>query len=523
VLFGKKAAPVEDAKKAKKSKGKKGSAETTTTATGGLQGKKNGSKKGNNNGDAADYGMDRVNKVPTVVEMLAFKKVTPGSLFLCAVKSIGTHHLTVSLPFNLTGMVKLDQVSDEYFQALNGADGPPPAMPPLKDTFTKGQLIHCYVLELSAGNSKHVELSMRASLFNSGLSLDQCETGCTIYGTVRSVEDHGYVLSMGLSGTAATGFLPLEERYPKATKGGAMALRALTVGEPLLTKVVSINTSSNVLKLTRVPHMVANAKTKGAAMALQSIKPGALVTGNVEKVLPNGLFVSFCGVFSGTVHCNHLAEGQRLEWETAGAYEKGGKLKLRVLSANYDERVFQLSALTHIVELRGMNPLVLPLKRHTVLAEATVERLVPGFGVVLSLPVGALEDASPEERKSMPPAGEDRLALFDGSAASGRTVLQPTAGTAVLGFAHISQLSDTKVRARAARARAARAATTRAAPPFARLSPAFRLPFACLSPARVLLAFPFPFPFASCPVLSAQQHVLARLRGAETIMMIYLD
>lgn len=83
-------------------------------------------------------------------------------------------------------------------------------------------MVRCAILSLAKeAGSRHIELSLRASVVNKGLSLSQLSKGSGVYGTVGSAEDHGYVISLGLDGVTA--FLPKKD----APAGG------LEVGQPV--------------------------------------------------------------------------------------------------------------------------------------------------------------------------------------------------------------------------------------------------------------------------------------------------
>lgn len=90
---------------------------------------------------------------------------------------------------------------------------------PTFPSFMSKQVVRCAILNLRKGeNGRRIELSLRASVLNKGLSLSQLTAGCGVYGSVVSCEDHGYVMSLGLEGVTA--FLPSKEA-PKA--GGLKA------------------------------------------------------------------------------------------------------------------------------------------------------------------------------------------------------------------------------------------------------------------------------------------------------------
>lgn len=81
------------------------------------------------------------------------------------------------------------------------------------------QVVRCAVLKAAKeAGGRHIELSLRSSVVNKGLSLSQLSTGSGVYGTVASVEDHGYVVSLGLEGVAA--FLPMKDATTETLKAG---------------------------------------------------------------------------------------------------------------------------------------------------------------------------------------------------------------------------------------------------------------------------------------------------------------
>lgn len=86
-------------------------------------------------------------------------------------------------------------------------------IPLLTEIFTEGQLVGCTVKGLGSGSGKHggkadskrVELSLHTSLLNEGLTIDSIHEGMALTACVKSVEDHGFVLTFGLP--ALSGFL----------------------------------------------------------------------------------------------------------------------------------------------------------------------------------------------------------------------------------------------------------------------------------------------------------------------------
>lgn len=72
------------------------------------------------------------------------------------------------------------------------------------------QVVRCAIINLAKeAGGRHIELSLRASVINKGLSLSQLTKGSGVYGSVASAEDHGYVVTLGLDGVTA--FLPKKD------------------------------------------------------------------------------------------------------------------------------------------------------------------------------------------------------------------------------------------------------------------------------------------------------------------------
>lgn len=94
------------------------------------------------------------------------------------------------------------------------------------------QMVRCVILNLAnESNGRHIELSLRPSVVNKGMSLSQLTPGCGVYGSVVSCEDHGYVMSLGLEGVTA--FLPSKDAPSTALKPGQPVEAVVKVIRPL--------------------------------------------------------------------------------------------------------------------------------------------------------------------------------------------------------------------------------------------------------------------------------------------------
>jgi rRNA biogenesis protein RRP5 len=85
-------------------------------------------------------------------------------------------------------------------------------LPSIRDVLHLHQPVCCYILEQTDRenhtNKKNLALSMRASLVQRGLTLHHLLPGFPLLGCISSREDHGYVVSAGISGVNF--FLPFK-------------------------------------------------------------------------------------------------------------------------------------------------------------------------------------------------------------------------------------------------------------------------------------------------------------------------
>jgi S1 RNA binding domain len=250
---------------------------------------------------------------PSKLELVSFKKLTKGTLLLGVVMRVGPDDLIVALPSSLTGIVRRAEVSDQLHSSTATDDAAPPnsrrpkryhddsvrgaagGLPLLTDYLQEGQVVRCAVKSLSstgAAGGRRIELSLRASVINKGLTLDQLREGASAWGSISSVEDHGYVVGLGLDGVSA--FLHRQDVHP----AGAV----LKVGQPIDCAVRACKSAARAVFLSNEPALVKAATAGGggkrihssshsaaaSGLNLRGLKPGMLIEGLVEAQLLNG-------------------------------------------------------------------------------------------------------------------------------------------------------------------------------------------------------------------------------------------
>jgi len=262
------------------------------------------------------------------LEDLTFRRLQTGDLFLGVVKEINATDLAVSLPNSFTGYCSIREVSDGLSKVVDAyvdqadSDSDDDALPSLEKMFRVGQLVRVVVIDLQRGKGgRRVELSMRCSLVNKGLTLANFEKGVRVYGAVKSKEDRGYVIDLGIP-------VPAFMKFKDWQSGSA-----LIEGQPIDLWVKSKGESSlNLAQIgegQKVKH-----KLKGCIMS--TLKPGFRVACQVTKVLANGVEASFFKVLSGTVDLLHLNVPIDQDW--TAKFKSKKKFKAVIIHVSPDNK-----------------------------------------------------------------------------------------------------------------------------------------------------------------------------------------
>ncbi|KAJ7655010.1 hypothetical protein DFH06DRAFT_1201338 [Mycena polygramma] len=300
----------------------------------------------------------------------------------------------------------MDEDNDEE-EVDEDDDSSPAHIPDLSDIFRPGQYIRAAVTTVHAPGStdmsgigksrdevvrasRRVELSLVPERVNAGVHKSDLKTGFTLSAAVQSVEDHGYILDLGISGIS--GFLSFKD----AKRGPFEAKTKLPVGRLIDVTVASVSSNG------RTCNVDADVTTfRGSCLSevtnATSILPGTLVQALITAVHPTGLNLQVLGFFDGTVDQLHLRPDA-----TEKMYKIGKKVKARVL---YDFSTtpprFALALTEHVLGLgvqmikagkttdaRSMQE-VYPIG--TVLETVKVARLEAERGVMVDVGSGALQ------------------------------------------------------------------------------------------------------------------------------------
>lgn len=303
---------------------------------------------------------------------ISFRTLPVGSLLLGQVSRVHNHGLTISLPDNLTGYVPITNVSkqiDDILEKLNEdqmkddeaqdsgyesdeeeeSDIKKPAeqeLPHLNDFFKVGQWLRCAVtkntaLENSKKVSKKIELTIEPSVVNKGLEKEDVQLKfSTIQCSVKSVEDHGAMLDLGLEDASdLTGFIAKKDLVDSSVK--------LVPGYVFLGTVSKY--SGRTVSITE--KQLSSTKPVSTISSVDAIVPGQLVDFLVDSLKEDkGVFGKVFGLANAFLSISQMKTKNSKKFKDI--FEIGSNIKTRVI-ANIlykGERVVLLSQLPATTE-----------------------------------------------------------------------------------------------------------------------------------------------------------------------------
>lgn len=278
---------------------------------------------------------------------------------------------------------------------------------PLWSVVSVGQILPVAIVEREAvvQGKKVVTVSLKPELVNVALNPCHLLRGkFPVYAVVRSVEDHGYILSFG-SNISNTGFLPFDAAPTPPTRNDKDSAEdnLLTVGTPLNV----VTTSDVIRKKKRASATAAIAVSAKQTLVLptaidslesaniQDIRAGMLLRARVMKVGPGGVSLLALGVFPVSVDSSHVPRTSDGTFDV----EVDKTVSVRVLFADAALKIIGASMLDCFVN--EMTTPVLPPKWKigTLLKNLRVEAVKPNYGLILrqiSPDQDLMDDASDE-------------------------------------------------------------------------------------------------------------------------------
>lgn len=359
------------------------------------------------------------------VEGLSYKKLSIGTLVLGQIIDISHQDLTLALPNNLVGYVPLTAISDKLNERLemllkddeekegDTEEDEEFEDVDLKDMFYLGQYLRACVTSLTddgARARKRLELSIEPKLVNKGLSKRRMPVNAMVQASVVSNEDHGLVMDLGLDDSTIKGFLP------KGELGSKVQHAKVKEGAVFMCLVNGLNSDGRIVKLS-ADHSKAGNLTKGNTLTdaptIDVFLPGTAVDVLVAENTPNTISGKILGLMDATADSYHSGVTEK-GGDVSEKHKIGSKVKARILFTcpESDPKKVGVSLLEHVVSLS------------TRMSGKPKERKAP----LALFPISTITESA-KVIKVQPGIG----AFFDLGVRD------------VVGFAHISRLSDDRV------------------------------------------------------------------------------
>ncbi|KAK4169438.1 rRNA biogenesis protein rrp5 [Cladorrhinum sp. PSN259] len=339
------------------------------------------------------------------VESLNFKRLVKGSLVLGTVSAINPLDIAIALPNNLVGHVSITAISETLTQKLEASANNEDAEESgddedsdidLQSMFRLGQYVRAYVVstmdEEALGKPKrHIELSLIPAHANSGMNEQDVVENSTIMASVVSVEDHGFVMDVGIADSKIKGFLPrkqLDKSIPQEGVQPGCVLLCVATGKASNGKVVQLSTLEDRLGSTKYH--------PSTATTIDSYLPGTAADILVSEVSQHGIVGKLMGsldVTADLVHSGAGPDGVDIEEK----YKVGSRLKARIIctfpAAKHPK--LGVSILSHVLSLKPKmaskdGQVVSPvdiLRHSTTVEKCTVQRVEPEIGLYVDVGV----------------------------------------------------------------------------------------------------------------------------------------
>jgi rRNA biogenesis protein RRP5 len=374
------------------------------------------------------------------IQSLSYKNLIVGSTVLGRVTAITGKDVALALPNNLTGYVPITAVSarlnDRIEKLLREEDTKKEedddendADIDLKKLFYQGQWIRATVTGTGSESAdkkakRHIELSVDPVHANGGLESENVVVNSTIQASVRSVEDHGIIMDLGLAEADVKGFVSKKEL------GAAYTLEDVQEGQVMLCLVTGKGSNGKVLKLcpdaAKFSVVVPGQKTPIVATApvVDAFLPGTAVDVLITETTAGGVAGKIIGMLNATADFAH--SGASMGVDPTEKYKVNTKTKARIIWALPGDEEGRKVGISLLDSVLTMPPAA------DKLAEATSAKLK-----ALSVSMAqALPNSSIIEDATISHVLADRGIYL---------TLPATAGIKALAFAHISQVSDARI------------------------------------------------------------------------------
>ena len=376
------------------------------------------------------------------------QSLNEGTKLWGAVSEILSKELIISLPHGLRGHVAYKDASDVLSSSSSSTEiasskkaisksSSSSSSAQLSDLFHVGQLVRCVVSRLRTGKEeevnkdatttkkqdsktqaqrKRVDITLHVAKVNSGLGGDSVREGAALSACVKSVEDHGYLLTFGIKNT--TGFLPKAD-----------SPTVLRVGSVVDVVVCSVKSGGHAIVSAEAAAVAAATTKEWDGLNIGTLVPGALVNARVRHVLSDGLLVSFLTFFTGTIDPFHLGPIKNAADGWKSQFSENQRIKARILFVDPASKRVGLTLQRHLLDWSVLSDFP---AQGQIFPAAVVKRVDPNLGLLLDLEAPAAAAAIEEN-------DDDEDDNTD------KKIITSSTATNIYGYAHISNLADEKI------------------------------------------------------------------------------
>jgi rRNA biogenesis protein RRP5 len=350
---------------------------------------------------------------------ITFKELVSGCGVVGLVHHVEEDRLVLQLASrNFIGDVSLSEVSDFHYEDEEDEQkaGSRGNLPKLNRLYKSGDLVVCAVLGIEEDESKkRLELSMRASVLNRNLKKKNVLSapGLIVNGCIDSVEDHGYVVDIGIAGVK--GFLS-KDKLSSADSG---FIRGRQVSNLRVTWTKPEHGTVGLEFCSGEVH------ERDSSMAMNFLAPGSVVTGTLERIAGKreGYVVS---LFDGIQSV--LSPSQIDLSDLSFKPDVKDTFTVRIIFVNYEEKIVRVSVKKTWVENSEKHKELLASRPLMKLGVCTGSVLAPlrNGSVLIQIKKLVADDGSAEEEfpEDMYPLGMIRVIDFHNERQASRNIAE---------------------------------------------------------------------------------------------------
>ncbi|CAG8443421.1 4110_t:CDS:10 [Diversispora eburnea] len=277
----------------------------------------------------------------------------------------------ISLPNQMKGTVQIINISDQLTEIANEVVNAERfdekySSIDLSNFFKIGQWVRCVIIELERRDemtndkttTKHkphkvIGLSLSPKEVNRDIEQEDLVKGLIIAASVRSVEDHGYILDIGMKNINCFLNTKNSKNYEKKFNDN----RPLSVGQVLNVSILHVK-RSHFIEVTADPDILSNSILSEKNLHnINSLTPGNMVKARVDNVVQNGIFCNVIGINCeiDTFHMGKILSEENLE--DNNQIKIGDEICARIIfvSITNESKKIRLSIVPHVLRLEYIN------------------------------------------------------------------------------------------------------------------------------------------------------------------------